>query len=61
MSICDEWWKGFGGSKFGECQRCSNKFIEKSYLDKKIKEREIGVGKGVHWKWDVKLGLQVKL
>jgi hypothetical protein len=36
------------GFNFGGRQRCLNKFAKNNYLDKKFKEKEVEMGKGLH-------------
>jgi len=45
MLVCDKWWQGkFYGFEFGKCERCSSWFAKDNYMDKKSKQREVGVG-----------------
>ncbi len=53
MSICNKWWQGLCQCKFGKCERCSSWFAKDNYLDTKIKQKEVKVGKYMHGKWDV--------
>jgi len=48
MLMCNKWWQGFNGFEFGNCERYSSWFAKNNYMDKKIKQRELGVGKGMH-------------